>query len=207
MRAECSLCIWLYQARKTPFLALARGHQKPLKRPIRALEGRTTSNPRLGPLRGLRRPPRGLYGRGMDSQTFGGLRTPACGWTPTGAGPTASPRLRRGFGHLLAMIGGRNPAPSRDAATTSTLVCRRRRACHQVGGGQGSRAAIGRAEPLPLTPEQLRTRYRKGVGLGSSTPPPDDRGRSAGFGAEPQGLPSKMGFFRRRRARVGEPNS
>lgn len=54
-----------------------------------------------------------------DSQTFGGLRTPAFGRTPTGAGPTAEPRLCRGFGHLLTVIARRNPAPSRDAAPGS----------------------------------------------------------------------------------------
>ena len=63
--------------------------------------------------------PQGMQTLLAISQTFGGLRTPAYGWTPTGAGPTASPRLRRGFGHLLAGIGGRNPPPSRDGAATS----------------------------------------------------------------------------------------
>ena len=71
----------------------------------------------------------------MDKQTFGGLRTPACGWTPTGAGPTASPL--RGFGHLLAMIGDRNPAPSRDAAITSIPGFKRFKTRYQVGAGQG----------------------------------------------------------------------
>jgi len=66
--------------------------------------------------------PQGTHTLLTISQTFGGLRTPACGWTPTGAGPTASPRLRRGFGHLLAGIGGRNPPPSRDGAATSTRL-------------------------------------------------------------------------------------
>ena len=81
---------------------------KQLKRPKKGLEGPDYVQPSSRPQRGLRKAPRGLYGHGMDKQTFGGLRTPACGWTPTGAGPTASPL--RGFGHLLAMIGDRNPA-------------------------------------------------------------------------------------------------
>jgi hypothetical protein len=56
-------------------------------------------------------------------------RRPSAGYalpvpgTPTGAGATASPRLRRGFGHLLAVSACRNPAPSRDAATGSMVAC------------------------------------------------------------------------------------
>ena len=129
-----------------------------------------------------------------DSQTFGGLRTPACGRTPTGAGPTASPRLRRGFGHLLTVIAGRIPAPSRDAATSSSLDFQRQknrppgRRWAGVKGGPP-----GRAKPLPLMPAHLQTRLEEGGGVEAfSTPPPDDRGRSAGFGAAPQGLQGSL---------------
>ena len=69
-----------------------------LKRPIRASEGRTASNPRLGPQRGHRRPPRGLWGRGMDSQTFGGIR------------PAAARHPYRGGGYRLTPSGLRAPA-------------------------------------------------------------------------------------------------
>ena len=140
---------------------------KRLKRPKRALKGRTTSNPRLGPQRGLRKAPRGLYGHGMDKQTFGGLRTPACGWTPTGAGPTASPL--RGFGHLLAMIGDRNPAPSRDAAITSIPGFKRFKTRYQVGAGQGQGRPIGPGAAFTLDACPARTCSVAGVGC--FTPP------------------------------------
>jgi hypothetical protein len=59
---------------------------------------------------------------GADSQTFAGIRSCRCAASPTGPAPTGSPRLRRGFGHLLAMITSRNPAPSRDAAAGSAKM-------------------------------------------------------------------------------------
>lgn len=74
-----------------------RGIKKPLKRPIRALKGRTASNPRLGPQRGLRKAPRWLYGPVPDSQTFGGIRPARSGHPYRGGGyrlTPAAPGLR-----------------------------------------------------------------------------------------------------------------
>ena len=88
-------CIWLYQARREEPYGASKTF---LKRPIRASEGRTASNPRLGPQRGHRRPPRGLWGRGMDSQTFGGIR------------PAAARHPYRGGGYRLTPSGLRAPA-------------------------------------------------------------------------------------------------
>ena len=82
---------------------------------------------------GRKGPPRMSYCSWPDSQTFAGLRTPAYGWTPTGAGPTGSPRLCRGFGHLLTVIAWRNPAPSRDAAPGLTPYIKlSRRVCNSI---------------------------------------------------------------------------
>lgn len=116
-----------------------RGIKKPLKRPIRALKGRTASNPRLGPRRGLRRPPGASTASEWTRRPSAGHALPLRG-TPTGAGATASPRLCRGFGHLLAIGASRNPAPSRDAAAGSPTMCRRL-AKPFSSGGRGSRAS------------------------------------------------------------------
>ena len=67
-----------------------------------------------------------------DAQTFGGLRTSPCGRTPTGAGPTASPRQAGASGTWSPWNARRNPAPSRDAAACSTLVREQSKTCFPV---------------------------------------------------------------------------
>ena len=104
--------------------------------------------------------------------------TPCPAGTPTGAGATASPL--RGFGHLLAVIACRNPAPSRDAAADSIWVCCFPKNCLAVKGrsqGPARRPQLDRrerpgedwGEAEPLTPNRNETCFV--VGVGCFTPP------------------------------------
>jgi hypothetical protein len=129
----------LYLGLHNPDSRPLSGSRKGLNGPKRALEGRALPDPSLGPRRGLKRPPGGSTVPCRTRRPSAGYALPLHG-TPTGAGATASPRLRRGFGHLLTVSACRNPSPSRDSAAGSAMVFVHLQ--NPFGSeGQGSRAS------------------------------------------------------------------
>jgi hypothetical protein len=127
--------------------------------------------------------------------------TPCPAGTPTGAGATASPRLRRGFGHLLAV--DRQPKPraltgrggwlaSGLLAFGKTVQQWRAGVKGQPGGRSPERSGgTGRglgAKPEPLTPDRNDHALGRGQGWGFHPCPLTTEGARRGLGQRPKVL-------------------